>query len=167
MTTAPQEPQEAETTPVGCRPGRPEAAAVIWSGEPHRESQPQAGRARLRGVVRALVVACVGSLVFLYWSRVIGTIALSIAIIVGLSALISPNGVYAAIERLVDKLAHATGVALSWVLLIPVFYLVFLPFGLLFRRGRRDSMKRFIDEDCESYWEIREPGDALSTERQF
>jgi hypothetical protein len=49
------------------------------------------------------------------------------------------------------------------------FYLIFLPFGLLFRRGRRDSMRRYFEADQESYWQRRDPEreETRSRERPF
>ena len=66
------------------------------------------------------------------------------------------HGVYATIERGIDALARRTGIALGWVLLVPVFYLFFLPFGLVMRRGRRDRMQRRFETEAISYWESRE-----------
>jgi hypothetical protein len=43
------------------------------------------------------------------------------------------------------------------VLLVPLFVLFFLPFGLLARRGRRDRLGRFFDPDAPTYWKRREP----------
>ena len=69
----------------------------------------------------------------------------------------------------VDRLGRALGGAVSWTLLAVIFYTVFLPFGLLFRRGRKDSMKRYYEPTADSYWSQREAPetDPDSYRRQF
>jgi hypothetical protein len=154
------------------RRGRPEAAAAIWTsriatnqswastaggGAPRSVERPaSSGRARLRGLVQAAAGAAVGTLVLLFVSRIAGTVVLTIAGLIGLAALLSPLGLFAAIERLFASLGHQVGRALTWILLPGIFYLFFVPFGALFRRGRRDAMKRFFEADAETYWKLRE-----------
>jgi hypothetical protein len=48
------------------------------------------------------------------------------------------------------------GRLLTWVLLVPLFYAFFLPFGALLRRGRSDRLARRFDAGATSYWEPRE-----------
>jgi hypothetical protein len=94
---------------------------------------------------------------FAWWgyrtpALIVGTIACAI----GLAALASPLGVFAAIERAFAALGRWVGGALAWLILPLIFYLFFTPFSLLFRRGRRDSMKRHLDAEAVSYWTTRE-----------
>ena len=83
-----------------------------------------------------------------------------------LSALVSPTVVYAGIEKLFDSLGHLLGRAMTWLLMVPLFYLFFLPFGLLFRRGRRDRLRRYSERDAATYWERREGPTAASHSRE-
>jgi hypothetical protein len=147
--------------------GRPEAAAAIWSweerpGTPHGET---AGSARRRGLLRAIVVLAMGGLLFAFWSRTLGTVVLVVGGVIGFSALISPTGLYAGVEGLFVALGRWTGRGLTWLLLVPLFYLFFLPFGLLLRRGRRDRLKRYLEQDAESYWEPHSGATAASSSR--
>jgi hypothetical protein len=111
--------------------------------------------------------AAVASALYLFWSQAVGTVVFCIAAIILLSALASPTGVYRAIQGLFETLGNVTGRVLTWVMLVPLFYLFFLPFGLLMRRGRRDRMKRFFEPDAESYWEPHKAFSAADHERQF
>jgi hypothetical protein len=124
---------------------------------------------RLKGLSQAALAALVGAAILSFWSRSIGTVVLSVATLVGVSALASPLGLYAAIERLFLALGRATGRLLSWVLLVPVFYGFFAPFGRLLRRGRRDRLKRQLEPDAQSYWEPHAGSTAASAsfERQY
>lgn len=151
--------------------GRPEAAAVIWTWSERAPSATPAfatGRNRVVGTLQGLGALAVGSAIFLLWSRMVGTVVLSVGTIVLLSALISPGGLYLAVRGTFAALGHATGTALSWLLLVPIFYLVFLPFGLLLRRGRADRLKRYFERDADSYWEIHPERIAANPhERQY
>ncbi len=153
------------------RAGRPEAAAEIWSWrEPRVEaSRESPQRARALGSLQALGTAALGALLFVYWSRIIGTLVLSLSGLVLAAALISPSGLYRAIRRGFSALVRLTGHAMTWILMVPIFYLIFLPFGLLFRRGRRDRLKRYFETDATSYWEPHEGPTASSQnyDRQF
>lgn len=152
----------------GRRPGRPEAAAEIWRWRAPAAGveAPSAARARRRGLLQALGAGVFGTLLFVFWSQTIATIVFCVAGIIGLSALLSPTGLYAGVEKLFVSLAHWTGRGLTWLLMVPLFYLFFLPFGLLFRRGRRDRMRRFYEPEAPSYWEPRE-GRVGSQEKQY
>jgi len=96
-------------------------------------------------------------------------VVLSTAALILVSALFSPGGVYATLERMLVAIAQRLGRALTWVLMVLLFYLFFTPFGMVFRRGKRDSMKRFFDSEAETYWEPHEGLTAASSshESQF
>jgi hypothetical protein len=152
------------------RAGRPEAAAVIWHwrerpGSGSREQSPS--KARIMGSVQGLVGASVATAIYLLWSQTIGMVVFCISAIILFTALVSPNGLYRAIQGLFAALGNFTGRVLTWLTLVPLFYLFFLPFGLLMRRGRRDRMKRFLEPDEESYWEPHKAFSAADHERQF
>jgi hypothetical protein len=119
--------------------------------------------------LQAAIAALVGAAMVSFWSRPIGTVVLTVASIVGISALASPLGLYAAIERLFLTLGRVTGRLLTWILLVPVFYGFFVPFGLLMRRGRRDRLQRRLEPDAPTYWEPHAGPTAasISHERQY
>ncbi len=149
------------------RPGRPEAAAVIWNWQegdrPDAEGPPHGSR--LRGVLQASIGASVGAGVFWFVSQTFGTVIFVIAATIAFAALVSPSGLYALIERAFAALGRGIARLLTWVLLPGIFYLFFVPFGLLFRRGQRDSMKRFFDPSADSYWSDRSAGVVASASR--
>jgi hypothetical protein len=156
------------------RLGRADAAAAIWNWRASDASKTgrdaaAASQARLRGVVRGLVLAAVGSLVFLFWSRGLGSVALGVSAVVLASALVSPTGLYAALERALEALTRATGLGLTWVSMSLIFFLVVTPFGYFFRRGRRDPMRRYYEPGATTYWSERTLGRSASKlrARQF
>ena len=139
-------------------PGRPAAAAAIWSWQPDEvEVDPDEalGRARRKGAIQGLVGLMVAGALAFFVSQTVGAIVATIAGIILLCALVSPGGLYAGIDALFLRLAHYVGLATTWLLLVPIFYLFFLPFGALLRRGKRDRLHRFYEPDRESYWTDR------------
>jgi hypothetical protein len=154
------------------RSGRPDAATVIWNWrdeESHREPERAGSRVRIRGALQALVGIALGALVFTYGSRTIGSVILVIGTTILLSALLSPQGLFRAIETVFQAFGRAVGRVITGVTMLAVFYLFFLPFGLLFRRGKRDPMRRFYEADATSYWEARKIARSASAshERQY
>jgi len=148
--------------------GRSEAAAVIWDWRGRKSADGSMDRARairIRGTTQALVGATAGGLIFHFVSPTVGTIVLTISGVILASALLSPKGLFSAIERLFVSLGLGIGRVFTWILLPLIFYLVFLPFGLLLRRGRRDSMKRFYEPDADSYWSQRDGVTTASASR--
>ncbi len=64
-----------------------------------------------------------------------------------------------------DKISYVV----TRVLLMAVYVLVFIPYGLIFRIARKDLLDRGINPNAPSYWNVREekPYDPASTERMF
>ena len=123
----------------------------------------------MRGVIRGAALAGVGTLVLLCWSRALGSVALGVSLLVLASAVVSPTGLYAALERALAALTRATGLGLTWVFMSVIFFAVVTPFGFLFRRGKRDPMRRFYEPGATTYWSERTLGRSASKlrARQF
>ncbi len=142
------------------RPGRPEAAAAVWSWRRAPAAGPAptrdegAGPARLRGLIQGAVGAGVGLLVHHTLSETFGTAILIVTSVIFLSAMLSPRVLYAGIERLFVVSGAALSRAVTWISLAIVLYTVFLPFGAIFRRGRRDRMKRYFEPEATTYWTL-------------
>jgi hypothetical protein len=150
--------------------GRPQAAAAIWDwrGEQvHGPAQPSMSSVRIKAIVQSLVGFTVGSLIFFFWSRTVGSIALGIASVILFSGLVSPRGLYAGIQSLFEATGNVLGRIMTWVVMVPLFYLFFVPFGRIMRRGRRDQLKCFYEPDASSYWEPHKTLTAESREHQY
>ena len=120
---------------------------------------------RREGVVRALVGAAVGGVLFYFGAPILARVAWVGAAFVLLAALASPDGLYAAIGRGLALLGHGIGRLLAIVLLTPLYWLFFVPFGRLLRAGRRDRLERWFDPAASTYWHRRE--DAPRTKRSY
>jgi hypothetical protein len=136
---------------------------VIWTSSqdelPTPEDSPTSG-ARLRGLIQGAIGVAMAGLVYTLFSHAAGWVIFTIASTITLAALLSPGGLFAGIEAGFRAAGQAVRRLLTWILLSSIFYTFFLPFGVLFRRGRKDSMKRFYDSEAPSYWSPRQPRDA-------
>jgi len=136
---------------------RPEASAVAWSWR-DRAARAEAARAReaaanrSKGLIGGAVGLAVAAVVYFLLHRpvaaeVIGAIALLVAV----AALASPLGLFKLLQRGLDVFAHAVGTVLTWVLLTLLYFVVFLPAGLILRRGKL-KITRGPDKRLATYW---------------
>jgi hypothetical protein len=138
-------------------PGRAEAAAPFAVPvDPAARAAAKAATLRKSGIVRGLVAWVVAGVLFFFGRSIVGSVAASLGSLTLLLALVSPGRGYAALEKLVDRFAELVGQLLAWVLLAPVFFLFFVPFRLLFRRGAKDTLARGFDRGKDSYWSKHE-----------
>ena len=136
--------------------GRPEAAAAIMpaidraASEAARVSKLQRG-----GVLRGLVALCAAGVLFFFGRWAASSVAATLGSLTLGLAITSPTRGYAALTRAVERLGELIGTVLTWVLLAPVFFLFFVPFGLLTRRGGGDRIGRRFDRAATTYWLTR------------
>jgi len=99
------------------------------------------------------VIAWSFAAVLLFFGRtIVGSIAGTLGTLTFLLAVFSPGGAYRALSAWIDRFAALVGRALAWILLAPVFFLFFVPFRLLLRRGPADTLARGFDRTRPSYW---------------
>jgi len=81
---------------------------------------------------------------------------LPLSALTGLVALISPRWLRP-LNRLWMKFAGLLHAIVSPVVLAVLYFLILTPFGFVRRLGGRDTMRRRIDPQIDSYWISREP----------
>lgn len=69
-----------------------------------------------------------------------------------LSGLLFFDGVLRGFEKTGVLLARGIGTGLTWLLLVPFFYIVFGLGRLVLKLRGADPMRRVIDPECKSYW---------------
>lgn len=136
-----------------------EAAASIW--EYAREDKPRnliknRRKARLRGIIQALVGVFIGSLIFFFWSQTLAYFVFGISGIVAVLALFSPEKGFGFLEKLFLSLGSIIGVFMGVILLTPLYFFFFTPFNILFRRGDKNIIRREFPGRRDSYWISRE-----------
>ena len=121
-------------------------------------------RAGVQFMVSLVVAVC------LWWfleHEIIGIVVVCVGGSILLSGLFLPK-VFLAIERYVGLFAHYVGVVLTWALLVPFFYLCFLPGHLMIRLCRKDPLKLKWPSGEATYWTPRPPiTDPEYFKRQF
>ena len=138
--------------------GRPEAASAMARVIDRASEQVErTSKLRRGGVLRGLVALSAGGVLFYFGRWIGGGVAATLGSLTLSLAVLSPTVGYVALTRAVDRLGEGIGAFLSWALLTPVFWLFFVPFGLLARRGSRDRMGRRFDRGAKTYWITRPP----------
>ena len=172
MTTKATENDTNEETKAPRRSvADPDAGLVFWQPTPGDDGarRKAVAKARVKGTIQGVVGLGLGTLIFLYWSEIIGYVSFALSSCVLLSALASPGGAYAGINKFFTSLGVLFARVATPLVLIPNFFFVFSPLGLMLRRGRNDRLERWLEKDSETYWQDRRTdGEGLANyERQF
>ncbi len=118
-------------------------------------------------LIQAFVPAVVG-LLFLVLKRPVASMVLcGVSAVVLISGLFIPP-VFCRIEQFGRWFGKWVGMIITWVLMVPVFYLVFLPGRLILKARGIDPMCRKFPTDLKTYWVPRKPVTNLDDyKRQF
>jgi hypothetical protein len=87
-----------------------------------------------------------------FWKPVLGVVAGGLTVVLLLVALLSPVRVHPRVERGLAGFARGVGLVVSWVTLTGVFFLVFLPLGLMLRALGKLRLDPGLDRSAASYW---------------
>lgn len=130
----------------------------------HLESKPSPGVVLLQAAVPAAVGAV---LYFKYHHQAAAGILCGIGTLMLISGFFIP-ALFWKIERVGRWIGKGFGIALSWVLLTPVFYLIFVPGRLVLLLRGIDPMCRKFPTDAPTYWVPRKPVSGVDEyKRQF
>ncbi len=129
------------------------------SGPAWPESKPMS--ARLKALIQAPIMAAVGAVLH-HFHRDIGAYivwALAALVLIG-GLFISP--LFRAFEKFGQLLARWVGAALTWGLLVPFFYLCFVPGRWIMQLRGRDPLTRKFPSQERTYWIPRPPVSSLA-----
>jgi hypothetical protein len=134
--------------------GNPEASLVIWRPDQAAKAQgaDDVGTLRNKAMVQAAVAYCVAGLVYFFLSHTMAYVAAGAGTVMLLSGLLSPKVAFRALNRVIDGLVLGVGKGTAYILLVPTYYLMIAPLGLLMRRGKGDKLGRTYDPAASSYW---------------
>ena len=141
-----------------------------WKWWYHRNqpavSRQKSGRAKI--IFQSIIAFAVAALFAFIFHRVLFAVIVAIiGFIVLICGLFIPK-VYSAIERIIGVFALGVGQFLTWLLLVPFYYLCFLPARMLLTLTRHDPMKRAWDPPAPTYWdEIKHVSDSNQITRQY
>jgi hypothetical protein len=76
-----------------------------------------------------------------------------LAVVMFLSARFYPP-IFLGVERVVMVIAKVVGIGLTWLLLVPFFYLCFVPGRILLLILGRDPLHRQFEKEKPTYWMV-------------
>lgn len=119
--------------------------------------------------IQGVIGLILGLLIYLLLSKIFGVIVCSIALVLTVLAIVAPLAVYEPIKRALAWLSMIVGTVISFVVLLALYCLFFVPFGILFRKGNRNKLSLGFAANQSSYWIDRSApsGKNNNYERQF
>jgi len=137
---------------------RPQASAVAWSwrdraGAATDSLAREARSLRIRGAVGGVVGLTFAALLYFVGHKVRSAeVVGGIAVVLALLALAAPLTVFKKVNHVLEVFARGVATGVSWVLMTFLFYVVFLPIGLVLRAGHKLAITRGADRRLPSYW---------------
>ena len=151
-------------------------SAIVWDWRAGKDEEPrrarEAAKIRLRALLGGAVGLTVAALMFFLLKKPLAAGAIAaVALLLSLPGLVAPLTAGRSVGRVLDRFAHAVGTGVTWFLMTGLYYLLFLPAGLLLRSRGKLAITRSFDPRRPSYWtsvEEREKArTAESYRRQF
>ncbi len=146
---------------------RRQAAKAIWRWQDPVATHGTDSRAlRIHGTLRAVIALAVACLFWFTGHRGMACVVAAIGTITWLTALLSPHKLYASLTRALDTFGRWVGIAITWVFLVPIYFLLITPFGLLMRHGSRDPLRRTWSAATPTFWTDRSTTDDTPERRK-
>jgi len=136
-------------------------SALVWNwratagdkaGATGPHGSAAAAAARRQGVIGGAVGLAAAALAFLLHRAGLAAAVAAVSLTIALLALAAPLTLYRRLRDALDRFGHGVGVAVTWVLMTVLFYLLFLPVGLVMRATGKLAFTRFADPGIDSYW---------------
>ena len=108
--------------------------------------------------LRQFGVICLFALPTVAWLWGGGTTLVITLALVGLLLAIVGMAVPSGLKPVFLALTIAAtpiGMVVGELAMLAIYFCVFLPFGLVFRLAKRDSLGLRLDQDCHSYWQAK------------
>ena len=133
-------------------------AQVVWPWRtPPQARASGAWTRRRRALLQCAVTAAVATLLTWWLGRYrFGLCLYGFSAVILICGFLAPKA-FATLERLGQKLAHVVAMALTWLLLMPFFYLCFAPARLILKLTGKDPMHRRFERNRNSYWVDHKP----------
>jgi hypothetical protein len=152
------------------RMNHPSAVAWDWrraEGDKDADRKKDAAT-RNRGLLGGVVGLAVAVAAYLWWKPGAAYAIAGVAVALALLALAAPPA-YRKVTGLLDRFAHVVGVAVTWVFMTLIYYVLFFPVGLLLRAQKKLAVTQHPDRRLPTYWSSTEgkPWTAESYRKQF
>jgi len=147
-------------------------SAVVWDwrggDQDGARRAREAAAIRRRGLIGGAVGLVVAALVFFLWKRPVpATVIAGVALLLSLPSLVAPLTAGRSVARALDRFAHVVGTGVTWVLMTLLYYLLFLPAGLILRSRGKLAITRGFDPRRPSYWTPVEERERARTPESY
>ena len=113
-----------------------------WAAPPVAPKVSPAAHGRKKVIITTPIALAIAYSVHRFLGHTImAYVITSIALFIAFSAFVLPS-VFAAIDRFFLRLGHYIGVTVTWLLLVPFFFIFFVPGHALFALFGKDPMAR-------------------------
>lgn len=152
-------------------PQQSDPSMVAWNwrqpGDMDLERKQDAATRR-RGLIGAAAGFAIAAAAWLWWRPNVAYVIAGVTAVLTLLALAAPPA-YRKVTGLLDRFAHAVGMAVTWFFMTLVYYVLFFPVGLLLRLQKKLAITDHPDPRQASYWTSTEgkPWTAESYRKQF
>lgn len=148
----------------------PSAVAWDWrrAGGNEDTAKKLDAATRRRGLIGGAVGLAIAVAAYLWWRPNVAYVIAGVSLTLTLLAFAAP-AVYRRVTGLLDRFAHFVGMAVTWVFMTLIYYVLFLPVGFLLRAQKKLAITDHPDPRQASYWSSTEgkPWTAESYRKQF
>jgi len=138
---------------------------TVWRWQEESGAQEEGLSRPVRACIQVVIMLILGGVLVWADKVIMSRIVFSITAIVFICGFFIPPA-FAAIERFGKALGHYVATGLTWMLLVPFFYLCFVPARLILLARGKDPLNRACPTDDETYWIKRKPVDNVNHYRR-
>ena len=140
-----------------------DVSSVVWPWREHPAGKTESKKAGHSWIAAAVQTCALVAMGFLSHGKhpVLGNILWGLAL-----AVVVVPPVSAALRKFGAWLGKRVGAILTWGLLVPFYYLCFVPMHLIQKLGGRDPLHRKFPTAEPSYWTVRKPVTDLARYRK-
>ncbi|MCX7007791.1 MAG: hypothetical protein NTY53_11190 [Kiritimatiellaeota bacterium] len=132
-------------------------AATMWKWKESGAAKPPPKSNLTMPLVQTAIAYAIASfLVFYRHHYILGSVLYGFGTLVLLAGLFVPP-LHAAITRFGKWLGRVVGVGVTWLLLVPFYYLFFTTARVFLMMSGKDPLTRRWDRAAASYWADRKP----------
>ncbi|MFN2350952.1 MAG: hypothetical protein ABR497_03300, partial [Kiritimatiellia bacterium] len=143
-----------ENMPANCR-------MDVWEWRKPAATAGNHGLSRRRALIQACVMAAVAGLLYAWLQHRIAAGIVGLLALLMLAGSLGVPGLLRGFEKLGAGLGRTVGLGMTYLLLTPMYYLIFTPGRFLMALSKRDPMQRRFLPEAATYWQERAPIETL------
>jgi hypothetical protein len=131
---------------------------AVWPwAKPAASPADDRPRLRTKALIQALVMAAVAALIFFWRGHVVLPAVLAALAAANLTLGLAVPRAFGVVDRALQAFGRGVGTAVTWLVLVPFFYLFMLPARLILAATGKDPLHRRFPDTPASYWVPRRP----------